>query len=115
MLTVFYNPVCSKCRRLRNILDERGERYELVEYLAHPPDRKTLESLVAKLDTNPASLVRRDQRIQEFGIADADCSTAAQVVELLIAHPELLERPVVVLGKRAIVARPPERVLEILD
>lgn len=115
MLTVFYNPVCSKCRRLRHILDERGEEYQLIEYLVTPPDRKTLESLVAGLDAEPATLVRRDQRIKELGISDEDCSTRAQVVDLLLAHPELLERPVVVRGKKAIVARPPERVLELLD
>jgi arsenate reductase len=115
VLTVFYNPVCSKCRRVRHLLDERGEQYELIEYLETPPDRARIESLLAMLDSEPATLVRREQRIKELGISDSDCSTRAQVLELLVAHPELLERPVVVRGRRAIVARPPERVLELLD
>jgi arsenate reductase len=115
MTTVFYNPACSKCRRVRELLDERGERYDLVEYLAAPPDRQTLEGLVARLDTAPGALVRRDARFAELGLCEADFTAAEEVVALLLEHPELLERPVVVHGDRAIVARPPERVLDLLD
>ena len=113
--TVFYNPECSKCRRVREMLDERGESYEIVEYLKTPPDRATLEGVVARLDTPPASVVRRDAHFAELGLRESDCATVGQVVDLLLRHPELLERPVVLRGNRAIVARPPERVLELLD
>src|SRR5688572_19589773 len=116
MVTVFYNAACSKCRRVREILEERGEPYELVEYLKSPPDRASLERVVDLLGAEPASgLVRRDKRFAELGLDDSCCDTGAHVVELLLAHPELLERPVVVRGRRALVARPPERVLELLD
>jgi arsenate reductase len=115
MTTVFYNAACSKCRRVREILDERGDSYELVEYLKAPPDREALESIVARLDAAPGALVRRDGRFAELGLREADCATAGKVVTLLLEHPELLERPVVVRGDRAVVARPPERVLELLD
>jgi arsenate reductase len=115
MTTVFYNPACSKCRRVRQILDERGERYDIVDYLVAPPDRQTLEGLVARLDAAPGALFRRDARFSGLGLSEADYTTAEQVVGLLLEHPELLERPVVVRGERAIVARPPERVLDLLD
>ena len=114
MTTVFYNPACSKCRRVREMLEERGEPFEIVEYLKSPPDRQTLEGILARLDGSPDSLVRRDKRFTELGLSEADCVSADSVIELLLAHPELLERPVVVRGTRAIVARPPERVLELL-
>src|SRR5690242_5203322 len=113
MTTVFFNPACSKCRRVRDILVERGEPFEIVEYLKQPPDRATLEALVGKLDGGAGQLVRRDGRFAELGLAEGGFRSAGQVVELLLAHPELLERPVVVRGDRAIVARPPEKVLEL--
>jgi arsenate reductase (glutaredoxin) len=115
MTTVFYNPACSKCRRLKEILEERREPYVLVEYLRTPPARDVLESIAAGLDGDASSLVRRDARFRELGLGDGDCATAAQVVELLLAHPDLLERPVVLRGGRTVVARPPELVLELLD
>ena len=113
-LTAYIHPACSKCRRLVEILAERGVEATLIEYLKTPLDRATLERIVAMPGVVAPELVRRDQRFAELGFTDAACSTAAQVVELLLAHPELLERPLVVRGDRALVARPPERVGELL-
>lgn len=114
ILTAYINPACSKCRRLLEILAERGVEATLVEYLKTPPDRETLEGIVALPGVVAPELVRRDKRFAELGLTDAACSTSAQVVELLLGHPELLERPLVVAEGRAMVARPPERVLELL-
>lgn len=113
-LTAYINPACSRCRRLVELLTERGVQATLVEYLKTPPDRATLEKIVTMPGIVAPELVRRDQRFAELGLTDAACSTTEQVVDLLLAHPELLERPLVVLADRAIVARPPERVLELL-
>ncbi len=63
----------------------------------------------------PGDLVRRDKRYKELGLRESDHVTREQVLTLLLAHPELMERPVVVQGARALIARPPEKVLEILD
>lgn len=114
-MKVFYNPSCSKCRALGALLRERGVAFEIVEYLQAPPDRETLERIVALPGIEPGALVRRDQRFRDLGLDESRCATAAEVVDVLLAHPELLERPLVVQGDRAIVARPPERVLELLD
>jgi arsenate reductase (glutaredoxin) len=113
-VTVFHNPACSKCRRVLTILRERGFDVEVVEYLRIPPDRVTLERIVALRGIVPADLVRRDERFAELGLTDGDCGTARQVVDLLLAHPELMARPVVVYGERGLLARPPERVLELV-
>lgn len=115
MIRVFHNPACSKSRRALELLAERGGECEVVEYLRTPPDRPTLEHLLGILDVAPTELVRRDKRFAELGLDDAACASAVQVVELLLAHPELMERPVVVLEDRAVLARPPERLLDLLD
>jgi arsenate reductase len=114
-LTVFHNPACSKSRRAVEILRERGVAFESVEYLKHPPSRATLEKLVTTSGIVATDLVRRDKRFAELALGDADCATPAQVVDLLVRHPELMERPVIVATGRAVIARPPERVLELLD
>jgi arsenate reductase len=114
VLTVFYNPACSKCRRVREILEERGERFEIIDYLKTPPGRERLRKVLSQLDAGPGSLVRRDARFFERGLSEEDLNDAGAVVDLIAAHPELLERPVVVRGDRALVARPPERVLDLL-
>ncbi len=114
-MQVFYNPSCSKCRALAALLRERGVAFEIVDYLETPPDRATLERIVAMPGVEAAALVRRDQRFRELGLDDSRCATPGQVVDVLVAHPELLERPLVVQADRAILARPPERVLELLD
>lgn len=113
-ITVFHNIQCSKCRGVLEILKERGEEPTLVAYLDTPPDRATLEGILDRLDAPPSELVRRDKRFEELGLDDAACASREQVVELLLAHPEVMQRPVVVRGDRAVIARPPDRVVEIL-
>lgn len=112
---VYHNPACGKSRGALEILRERGVAYDVVEYLTRPPDQATLERFLDLLTTPPADLVRKDKRFKELGLHTADYSTRAQVVALLLEHPELMERPVVVRGQRAVIARPSEKVLEILD
>lgn len=113
-VTAYINPACSKCRRLVELLAERGVAADYVEYLKTPPDRAALERLVALPGVVAPELVRRDARFAELGLTAGSCATSSQVVDLLLDHPELLERPLVVRGDRALVARPPERVFELL-
>ena len=80
-----------------------------------PPDRATLERFLKLIAGPPGDLVRKDKRFKELGLREADYVTREQVVELLLEHPELMERPVVVRGQRAVIARPAERVEELLE
>jgi arsenate reductase len=96
------------------ILAERGLDADVTEYLKAPPDRATLERIVAIVDDEPAALVRKDKRFKDLGLSAADYVTPASVVDLLLAHPELMERPVVIVGDRAVIARPPEKLLDLL-
>ena len=111
---LLFNPRCSKARSARSLLDERGVGYELVAYLDQPPTASDLARIVAALDDEPAALVRKDDRFKALGLAAGDYTTAEAVVQLLAEHPELIERPVFVVGDRAVIGRPPERVLDLL-
>ncbi len=112
--TFYFNPSCSKCRTVSGILAERGVEAEVVEYLDVPPDRPALERILALLGTDdPHAILRPEQPLyDELGLEGAGREA---VLDAIAAHPELLQRPIVVVGDRAVVARPPERVLEILE
>jgi arsenate reductase (glutaredoxin) len=114
-LLVYHNPRCSKSRGALELLAERGADVEVVEYLQTPPDRATLEWILDTIAAPPADLVRVDGRFQELGLDPDGYRTRDGVVTLLLEHPELMQRPVVIRGERGLIARPSERVLELLD
>ncbi len=114
-MRVYHNPVCSKSRGALEILGERGVELDVIEYLKAPPTRTELERIVDAIPDPPGALVRKDKRFAELGLAEDDYQTKGQVVALLLEHPELMERPVVFLGERAVIARPSEKVLELFD
>ena len=111
---MYHNPSCSKSRGALDILREQGIDTDVVEYLKAPPDRATLERIVDAIPNPPGDLVRKDKRFKELGLNAADYTTRATVVKLLLDHPELMERPVVFRGERAVIARPSELVLELV-
>ena len=112
---MYHNPSCSKSRGALEILADQGIDHDVVEYLQAPPDRAALERILAAVDAPPGELVRHDQRFEELGLSPSDYTTRDAVIELLLEHPELMQRPVVFRGERAVVARPSEKVLELLD
>jgi arsenate reductase len=111
---VFHNPSCSKSRGALEILRDQGIDTGVVEYLKAPPDRATLERIVDSIPNPPAELVRKDKKFKELGLRAGDYTTRDAVVEILLAHPELMERPVVFRGDRAVIARPSELVLDLV-
>jgi arsenate reductase len=112
---VYHNPVCSKSRGALDILREHGVDCDVVEYLRSPLDRATLERVLEMLGGPPSALVRHDKRFAELRLRAEDYVTREQVVALLLEHPELMERPVVIRDGRAVIARPSEKVAELLD
>jgi arsenate reductase len=114
-MRVYHNPVCSKSRGALEILGDQGVEVEVIEYLKVLPTRADLERIVDAVSDAPATLVRKDKRFGELELDAGDYQTKEQVVALLLAHPELMERPVVFRGERAVIARPSEKVLELLD
>lgn len=113
-IEVWFNPRCSKCRQVRDRLDEAGLAYELYEYLDAAPQRADLDRVLALLGTDdPLVITRRKEALfAELGLAGAGREA---LLAALVANPRLIERPIVIRGDRAVVARPPERVAEVLD
>jgi arsenate reductase len=114
-LLVYHNPACSKSRGALEILHDHGVEADVVEYLKAPPDRAALERILDAIPDPPSALVRNDKRFAELGLDRADYQARDAVIGLLLEHPELMERPVVFRGERAVIARPSEKVLELLD
>lgn len=113
-MQLYHNPRCSKSRGALELLRERGIEPEIVAYLDHPPSPTELRTLLDKLGIPARDLLRTGEpEYAELGLADASIGED-QLVEAMSAHPRLIERPVFVVGDRAVVGRPPDRVLELL-
>ena len=113
-VTVWHNPRCSKSRGALALLAEHGLEADERRYLDEPPSRGELEELLELLGVDdPHEIARREERLyRELGLADADRD---RLLDAIVEHPVLLQRPVVVRDGRAVIGRPPERVTELLD
>ena len=114
---IYHNPNCSTSKHAVNVADELGVDYDVIKYMlkSQQPDRAQLESVIAKIEDPVTDLVRRDANFKKLGLSEDDVATADQVLEVLTAHPQLLQRPVLVKGDRAIIGRPKTRVAEFLQ
>jgi arsenate reductase len=113
-VVVYHNPRCSKSRDALKIVEGRGIRPEVVEYLKTPPSVQELKAILAKLGMRPRDLMRRKEAAyKELGLDDPALSDDA-LVAAMVANPLLIERPIVVNGDRAALGRPPEAVLAVL-
>ena len=113
-ITLLHNPNCSTSRHAKDVLAQAGADVEVVQYLKHPLDAAALRALIARLEDPVTDLVRRDAHFTDLGLADADVATEDQVVAVLVEHPRLMQRPVLVRGERAIIGRPKDRVAEFI-
>ena len=111
---IYHNPRCSKSRETLEILESHGEPFDIVKYLDVPPAKATLQNILTLLELTPRELMRTgESEYAENNLADQSL-TDDQLVEAMIEHPKLIERPIVVKNGRAIIGRPPESVLNIL-
>jgi arsenate reductase len=113
-LTLLHNPNCSTSRFALDAVRDAGVDAEVVQYLKTPLDRPALLDLLAKLEDPPADLVRKDGYFKDQGLDAAAYTTPDAVADLLVEHPRLLQRPVLVKGDRAIIGRPKDRVAAFL-
>jgi len=97
------------------LLRERGVEFDVVEYLKQPIGRAGLERILDAIPDPPAELVRKDKRFTELGLNADDFTTREAVIDFLLEHPELMQRPVVFKGDDALIARPSDKVLAFLD
>lgn len=115
-MKLFHNPRCSKSRQALQLLRERGVEPELVLYLQDPPDIATLDAICESLAVAPSTLLRfKEARAQALGLKLDDVRPRGEWLQLLADNPELLERPIAIAGKRAVIGRPPEQVLTLLE
>ena len=96
-------------------MQERGVEFDVIEYLKSPLGRADFERFLDLLPDEPAELVRKDKKFKELGLSADDYVTREAVVEILLQHPELMQRPVIIKDQKAVIARPSEKVLELLD
>jgi arsenate reductase len=111
---IYHNPRCSKSRATLALLEGRGVAVEVVEYLRQPPSRATLERLLAELGGATLEMIRTHEPDYEAFAERHPEPTRDELLDLLVAHPHLLQRPIVEVGARAAIGRPPERVLDLL-
>ena len=113
-LTLYHNPRCSKSRGALELLESRGLQPNVVCYLETPPSATELEALLGKLGIPARQLLRTgEEEYRTLNLADPTLSEA-RLIEAMVAHPRLIERPILVAGARAVIGRPPEKVLELL-
>ena len=113
-ITVFFNPSCSKCRTVRGILEDRGLAADYVHYLDETPSRNDLERVLVLLGTDdPRDMMRTNEDVyRDLGLAGAGRD---ELLQAMVDHLILIQRPIVIRGDRAVVGRPPERALELFD
>lgn len=114
-ITIYHNPKCGTSRNVLAMIRESGEEPVVIEYLKDPPSREKLKELLAAMGMRPRELLRRKGTpYDELGLDDPEW-TDDQLIGLMVEHPILIERPIVISGKRAVLGRPPENVKQLLD
>lgn len=113
MITIYHNPRCSKSRQGVQLLDDKKIPYEMIHYLKTPFTKAQLKDVLQKLNMKPIELVRQKENIWKQEYASKEL-TDEQIIDILISTPQLIERPIVVHQDRAVIARPTEKIEEIL-
>ncbi len=111
---ILHNPRCSKSRQTLALIEEKGITPQIIEYLKTPPSREELVDILAKLGMKPRDLMRKGEADYKENNLDDESLSDDQLIDAMIAHPKLIERPIVLSGGKVRVGRPPESVLEIL-
>lgn len=111
---IYHNPRCSKSRQTLQLLIEHDVEPEVIEYLNTPPDKTTLKKILQQLCLSPRDLMRHKETEYKENQLDDPSLTEDQLIDAMLKHPKLIERPIVVTDKGAAIGRPPEKVLEVL-
>lgn len=112
-VTLYYNPRCTKCREALCLLEEKGYEAEIIEYLKTPPTEKELKEVLHKLGLKPMDIIRTKEPLFAEKYKGKKYSDA-EWIKILCKNPILIERPIAIEGSKAIVGRPPEKIITIL-
>ena len=110
---IYYNPKCGTCRKVLAAIEAQGARPEVVEYLKNPPSVKELDEVLKMAGLEPSRIVRKKEEVYSSLKLEGRNLSRADWLKVLVENPILIERPLVVKGARAILARPPEKIEEL--
>ena len=114
VLTIYQKPTCTTCRKVYELLKESGVDFEAVNYYIKPLSKSKLKSLLAKMGIPAAGLLRKNEPVyKELNLGEKEL-TEDEIIGLMVKYPDLIQRPIIEKGKRAILARPPENLKLIL-
>lgn len=113
MITILHNARCSKSRQACSILEEKGVAFEIIDYIKNPPTSSELTKIVKLLGVKPIDIVRKSEEIYKSNFKGKQLSDK-EWIDVMVNNPILIERPIVINGKQAVVGRPPELVLGLL-
>ncbi|MEA3373939.1 MAG: arsenate reductase (glutaredoxin) [Campylobacterota bacterium] len=113
-ITIWHNPRCSKSRQGLALLEDNGIAPDVLKYLDTPPTAEEIKAVLKKLGITARELIRtKEAEYKELGLKDID--DEERLIEAMAVHPKLIERPVVIVGDKAVIGRPPEKVLELVN
>ncbi len=113
MTTIYHNPRCTKSRETLAILEAKNEEITIIKYLETPPTSKELSDIIKLLAIKPLELVRKNEAIWKENYKGKDLSDK-EIIQIMSENPKLIERPVVIKGNKAVIGRPPEKVIDII-
>jgi arsenate reductase len=113
-VTIYHNPRCSKSRQTLELIRENGIEPDVIEYLKTPPSATELKHILKLLDLAPRELLRKNESEYQVAGLDAEDLGDSEIIDAMVSHPRLIERPIVVRDGKAVIGRPPENVKKIL-
>ena len=113
MIKIYHNPRCSKSRNGLEIIKESGKNFEIVAYLENTPTKEELKQLINLLNISAEDLIRKNEAAWKENFKGKNL-TQEQLIEAMVSFPKLIERPIVINGSKAVIGRPPEKILEII-
>lgn len=113
MVKIYHNPRCSKSREGLSILEESGKEFEIIDYMKIHISENELSELIKKLNINPIDLVRKNEEIWKQDFKDKNLNDQ-QIIQAMAQNPQLIERPIVIKGSKAVIGRPPVLIKDLL-
>ncbi|WP_291869036.1 arsenate reductase (glutaredoxin) [Maribacter sp.] len=109
MIKIYHNPRCSKSRQGLQILEDSGKEFKIIKYLEEIPSKEELQDIISSLGITPLQLIRKNEAIWKEQYKGKTLSNDA-IIEAMLAHPKLIERPILIKGNKALLGRPPENI-----
>ena len=113
MIKIYHNNRCSKSRQGVQILEETGKKFEVIKYLENVPTAQELKNIINLLGISPMELIRKNETIWKENYKNKTLSDS-EVIKAMVNNPKLIERPIIINDDKAVIGRPPEKILDIL-